>query len=830
MSNRLVQLVDDLKPLCAKVSTILDLELLGTIASKGTTDLQDSAINQTTRTTTPQIIELKLYGRDEVKKDLIDGITSKYRANDLTVLSIVGPGGLGKTTLTQHIYQEVKHHFQVMLWICVSQNFNASRLAQEIVKQIPKLDYEMGNESAEELIEKRLQSKHFLLVLDDMWTYHEDEWKKLLAPFKKVQTKGNMVIVTTRIPKVAQLVTTIGNPIRLERLNDEECMHFFKACVFDEKQPWEGHTNLHAVGWEIVKRLKGFPLAVKTVGRLLKTELTVDHWRRVFESKEWEYQANEDDIMPALKLSYNYLPFHLQQCFSHCALFPEDYEFGREELIHLWIGLGLLGPNEQNKRIEDTGLGYLSDLVSHGFFQEEKKEDGHINYMIHDLLHDLARNVAAHECLSIKGSNFWSVQIPTSIHHMSIIINDADVQDTTTFENRKSNLDTLGKRLRAGNLHTLMLFGDHHGSFCQIFSDMFQEAKALHVIFLSGASYDVEVLLPSFSQLVHLHYLRIKGYVLNETSLVGSISRFYNMLVLDVKQCYNFSSTGELSNLVKIRHFLVPYDSCHSKIFEVGKLKSIQELRRFEVKREKHGFELNQLRQLLQLQGSLEIHNLEKVEATTEVDETKLVNMHHLNRLLLDWDENQPNRDPEIEQDILECLKPHNYLQEVCIRGHGGHTYPTWLCTDHSVKNLECLCLKGIAWKSLPPLLGELLMVGEEHPSVAGQIFQNLKRLELVNIATLKKWSADSPFSKLEVLTVQDCSELTELPSPHMFPILQRIYISRCEKLVSVPPIPWSSSLSKAKLWRVGKSIENLDYKEKGTENECRVQKGCSWS
>jgi hypothetical protein len=121
-------------------------------------------------------------------------------------------------------------------------------------------------------------------------------------------------------------------------------------------------------------------------------------------------------------------------------------------------------------------------------------------------------------------------------------------------------------------------------------------------------------------------------------------------------------------------------------------------------------------------------------------------------------------------------------------------------------------------------------MVGEEQPSITGQIFHNLKRLELVNIATLKKWSADSPFSKLEVLTVQDCSELTELPSPHMFPILQRIYISRCEKLVSVPPIPWSSSLSKAKLWRVGKSIENLDYKEKGTENECRVQKGCSWS
>jgi len=113
-------------------------------------------------------------------------------------------------------------------------------------------------------------------------------------------------------------------------------------------------------------------------------------------------------------------------------------------------------------------------------------------------------------------------------------------------------------------------------------------------------------------------------------------------------------------------------------------------------------------------------------------------------------------------------------------------------------------------------------MVGEEQPSVAGQTFQNLKRLELVYIATLKKWSVDSPFSMLQVLTIEDCFELTELPSPHMFPNLQEIYISECKELVSVPPIPWSSSLSKAELWRVGKSIENLDYSRK--EQKMSVQ------
>jgi hypothetical protein len=97
----------------------------------------------------------------------------------------------------------------------------------------------------------------------------------------------------------------------------------------------------------------------------------LDHWTRVLESKEWELQTNENDIMPALKLSYDYLPFHLQQCFSYCSLFPEDYEFGSEELIHLWMGLDILHSSSQNKRTGDVGLSYLIDLVNNGFFYKE---------------------------------------------------------------------------------------------------------------------------------------------------------------------------------------------------------------------------------------------------------------------------------------------------------------------------------------------------------------------------------------------------------------------------------------------------------------------------
>jgi hypothetical protein len=201
MSTKIMDIVKQLKPISAMVSTILNLELLG---SSRTTS-KEATMNRAQ--TTPQIVEPKLYGRDSqnffVENEIVNG---EYCA--LTVLPVVGPGGIGKTTFMQHIYEEMKSHFQVPIWVCVSLDFNANRLAKDIVKKIPKVDNENTNSSDEELIEQRIKGKRVLLVLDDVWTHHDNEWTKLLALFKKEGVKGNMVIVTTRIPEVANKVKT----------------------------------------------------------------------------------------------------------------------------------------------------------------------------------------------------------------------------------------------------------------------------------------------------------------------------------------------------------------------------------------------------------------------------------------------------------------------------------------------------------------------------------------------------------------------------------------------------------------------------------------------
>uniref|UniRef100_A0A8R7PYK8 Disease resistance protein winged helix domain-containing protein n=1 Tax=Triticum urartu TaxID=4572 RepID=A0A8R7PYK8_TRIUA len=211
----------------------------------------------------------------------------------------------------------------------------------------------------------------------------------------------------------------------LEGLEPEEYWSLSLASVFNESNHQCNDENLLGIGEKIVEKLKGSPLAAKTVGRLLRKNIYVDHWTRVLESKEWESQTGDHDIMPALKVSYDYLPFHLQQCFSSCALFPEDYEFDCEELIHFWIGLDILRPDNRIKRVEDIGRNNLNDLVNYGFFKKETG-DSDTHYVMHDLLHDLALKVSSQECLHIAFLSPRNVEIAPSVYHLSISMSDSD--------------------------------------------------------------------------------------------------------------------------------------------------------------------------------------------------------------------------------------------------------------------------------------------------------------------------------------------------------------------------------------------------------------------
>ena len=144
--------------------------------------------------------------------------------------------------------------------------------------------------------------------MDDIWKCDsEDQWKTLLAPFTKGETKGSMVLVTTRFPKIAAMMTKV-DPLELRGLKSNDFFTFFEACILGNHKPEDYEYEFASIAGEIAKKLKGSPLAAKTVGRLLRKDLSQERWNAVLKNDEWLNQKNDDDIMPSLKISYDYLP------------------------------------------------------------------------------------------------------------------------------------------------------------------------------------------------------------------------------------------------------------------------------------------------------------------------------------------------------------------------------------------------------------------------------------------------------------------------------------------------------------------------------------------
>ncbi|XP_037482656.1 disease resistance protein RGA2-like isoform X2 [Triticum dicoccoides] len=793
--------------------------------------MQDTTDNRVINSS--QSIEPAFCGRDHIMNTIIHDMTNgKYRGKGLSVLPTVGPGGIGKTSLVHQIYhsQQVQNHFQVTVWIHVSTRLNL-KLLEEIKESIPAVKGEK-EDTPGELIEQRLKYKRFLLVLDDIWLVSDDAWKRLLSALDQSEEKGSMVLVTTRFPSIARMVGTADHSIILKGLQTEEFRKLFFAFVFGDELCERDHSFLLETGCMIMDKLKGYPLTARIVGRLLSKQLSLHHWRGILESGKWTEQMNEDDIMPALRISYGHLPFHLQQCFSCSALFPKYFCFSSSQLINLWVGLDILQPDSRNQTFEDIGMRNLNDLVTHGFFREEVA-NGRPCYVMHDLVHELALKVASHDCLILRHSNMRYVDIQPSIRHLSIIIDDDDDDDTMCDDDFESQRTKLITSLKVKQLHTFMLFGETDENFVNVLGDLLRKANALRVLHLVTTPSSVESMLRNFSAHVHLRYLSLgtkdRGLLHrflclgteyeSQMHLPLAISRFYNLRILDLGSWYGrCDMVWDMSNLTKLCCFYTQKDELHSAICNVGKHKLLEELKVFRVNKESEGFEPKQLEHLTEV-TELGIYNLENVHTKEEAAEAKLIEKNYLEKLTLDWDSQRSDAEPDVEAVVLESLEPHTYLRELCIRGHGGPSCPTWLGDELVVKALQSLCLVGVSWKVLPSVgkmwcLRKLVLkhIATVKEFVIEQSFCGLIWFELVGLESFEKWvpaqDAHHMFPLLQVLIIRDCPKLLELPfSNHIvyppeqrwnidwFPKLQELEIDNCPELLPLHPIPWTETL-----------------------------------
>ncbi|KAM0861553.1 hypothetical protein ACQ4PT_045825 [Festuca glaucescens] len=176
-------------------------------------------------------------------------------------------------------------------------------------------------------------------------------------------------------------------PYYLNQLSDNDCWYLFRTYAFVDGNS-NAHPNLEIIGKEIVKKLKGLPLAAKAIGSLLSSQGTEDDWKNVLRSEIWELPSDKNNILPALRLSYNHLPAVLKRCFAFCSVFQKDYVFEKNRLVQIWMALGFIQP-QRRRRMEEIGSSYFDELLSRSFFQHHKG-----GYVMHDAIHDLAQSVS----------------------------------------------------------------------------------------------------------------------------------------------------------------------------------------------------------------------------------------------------------------------------------------------------------------------------------------------------------------------------------------------------------------------------------------------------
>ncbi|CAI0386795.1 unnamed protein product [Linum tenue] len=753
--------------------------------------------------TTSLVQECDVYGRDADKEAIVDRLISDDpRSGDLEVVLIVGMGGIGKTTLAQLVYNDerIKDRFGYQAWVCVSEEYDVFRVTKDVIEEVTRQACDIRTFNQLQLELKRiLKGQRFLLVLDDVWIDEDGKWDMLQMPFKS-GAKGSKVIVTTRNQNVASVMGT-RSIYHLNQLDNDDCWLLFSRHAFGDADEFADHPHLEVVGREVVRKCKGIPLAAKTLGGLLHSERDVYKWEKVLNSNLWDLSSNK--ILPALKLSYYYLPSHLKRCFAYCALFPEDYEFRKDELVLLWMAKGFLIQPGGHSNFEEIGEQYLHDLISRSLFQQSIIDKS--CFTMHDLIHDLAKFVSGELCFRLEGSDSWKVSQMT--RHVSL--ETACYSPSVQFEAIS----------RYPSLRTFLPLHRGWSWKSEVVNNLLSSLKRLRVLSFSG--YDVAELSVSVGGLKHLRYLNLSGTHIEK--LYDSVSSLYNLQTLILNDCRKLTllpdSFGKLKQLQHLNIFrtsirnLPESFSClinlhylnngETKLKEMpsqmGKLSNLRKLTDF-VLGKGSGSTIKELGQLHYLHESLTIWNLQFVNDVRDASLANLKGKKYLKLLKFVWNSNTD--DSVHERVVLEQLQPTTNLESLSIIGYGGTRFADWL-GHFSFSTMASIELRGCKHcSSLPPLgqLGSLknlsivafdavLAVGPEFygsSPMGKKSFGSLKTLLFEKMENWQEWNSagrigSGAFPVLEQLYIKDCPNLSKA-MPSKLPCLETLVIEGCQQ------------------------------------------------
>ncbi|KAF2922674.1 hypothetical protein DAI22_07g130800 [Oryza sativa Japonica Group] len=393
--------------------------------------------------------------KDKIIKWLMDtqgGISQRLRT-----MAIVGCGGLGKTTLANQVYLEVKNQFDCSAFVTVSQNPDVKHV---LAKFLSDVSGAIGGALADEhhLINKLreyLQDKRYFLVIDDIWD--AQTWRIIECALVK-NSQGSRIVTTTRINEIAKsCCCSYGDQVyEMKALCATDSKRLFFRRIFnsDERCP----PQLREAANNILRKCGGLPLAIISISSLLATKpKSLDQWDKV-KSRINYTQENSPDIETmawVLSLSYFDLPHHLKTCLMYLSIFPEDYVIKKERLIGRWIAEGFIHA-KQGESLYEIGENYFNELINRSLLQPvDIEDDGQVHACrVHDTILDFVvppllgfyglRVLDLENCSGLKNHDLKSIGRLIQLRYLNI--KGTDISDLPCQIRELQYLETLDIR------------------------------------------------------------------------------------------------------------------------------------------------------------------------------------------------------------------------------------------------------------------------------------------------------------------------------------------------------------------------------------------------
>ncbi|XP_015901524.3 disease resistance protein RPM1-like [Ziziphus jujuba] len=695
--------------------------------------------------------EADLVGIGERKKHLMEWLLNNETGRQ--VISVVGMGGLGKTTLVNQVYKDpkVRKRFKVHAWITVSRSYKIDDLIEDMVQQIftvigkpvPQEVSNMNRDRKRETIKDFLQQSRYLIVLDDVWDVKFWDTIKLALPSSNKY--GSRIMVTTRNASCVEIHDKVYN---LEPLSPEESWGLLCKKTFQGKPC---PSNLEEICHCILNRCGGLPLAIAAISAVLATkdQANIDEWvtlSRTF-GPEMGENSRVDNMNRVLSLSLNDLPYYLKSCFMYLSMFPPFQKIETMTLIRLWIAEGFVIEKE-GITPEEVAEGYIKELLDRGLIQVAGTTScGRIkSCKVHDLLREIAIQKSKDQNFGVVVKE-QGVTLPDKVRRLSVVKTLHNVQN--------KNLS---------RLRSLFVFNaeDSLTEFPKLFP---RSLKLLKVLELRGAP--IENFPEEVCKLFYLKFLGLKKTKVKH--IPRSIKKLQNLETLNLKDSFVTELPVEILSLKRLRHLLVyryqieSYVHFDSKIGVnapdgIGCLQSLQKLCFIEGNQE-NLTELGKLNQLRRL-GIVKFRERDGSALCCSIQ--KLINLRSLSIT------------SEEKTDIIDLQhisSPPQYLQHLYLAGH-METLPQWI---NSLQNLAKLFLK---WSRL-----------KEDPLVHLQHLPNLMHLEFLQVYEGESLHFKAGgFPSLKILGLDKLDALQSVTIDEgAIPHLERLTFQRCKLLKKVP-------------------------------------------